>query len=208
MNMAEVAARWPHKVNHEEFYVDALNSSKKLQLIVDSLLEMARYKNGNIQFEFNQIDLRNQITNVWLKHEQAAQAKRIAFDNMIAADLRITTSELALDMILTNLLSNAVEYSISGSHIIVQQHLQAETMTLCISNTAQNLEDDDLPHMTESLWRKDQSRSSEDHIGLGLTLVQAYCEILDLQMSMQMDGVQLQVSISGFKISRSTALNS
>lgn len=198
MNMAEVAAKWPLKVNHEEFYIDALNSSKKLQLIVDSLLEMARCKTGGMQFAFTNIDLQCQINSILLKYEQSALEKDIVFDNNMKEDLQINTSELVLDMILSNLLSNAVEYSAVDSHIEIDQWLESDKVTLSISNQVRNLEIEDLPHMTESLWRKDQSRSSDNHIGLGLTLVQAYCEILELEMDIRLELKRLTVSISGF----------
>lgn len=200
MNMAEVAAKWPQKVNHEEFYRDVLDSSKKLHLIVDSLLEMARCKAGNMNLDFSQIKIRYHLEDILLRYEQCAQKKRVFFENNIDENVEIYSSELALDMILSNLLSNTVEYSAIDSHIEINQRVEFGKVTLSITNQVENLDKDDLPHMTESMWRKDQSRSSDDHIGLGLTLVQAYCDMLNFKMNIQLEKNRLTVLIIGINL--------
>lgn len=205
MSMAEVAAKWPQKVNHEEFYKDALDSSKKLHLIVDSLLEMARCKAGNMKLDFSKINFRHHLDDILVRYEQCAQKKRVFFENNIDENLEIYVSELALDMILSNLLSNTVEYSAIDSHVEINQRVELGKVTLSITNQVANLDKDDLPHMTESMWRKDQSRSSDDHIGLGLTLVQAYCDMLNFKMSIHLDKNHLTVLIIGINLVKKNA---
>lgn len=43
--------------------------------------------------------------------------------------------------------------------------------------------DSDLSHMFEPLWQQDASRTSEEHFGLGLSIVRAMCEAINAQIT-------------------------
>ncbi|MGD0017208.1 MAG: ATP-binding protein, partial [Verrucomicrobiia bacterium] len=53
---------------------------------------------------------------------------------------------------------------------------------LSVANTVNNLGPDDLPHLFERFWRKDASRTSPEHAGLGLSLAKAFAGLLGMQI--------------------------
>ncbi len=55
-------------------------------------------------------------------------------------------------------------------------------MALTVANTTHALEAGDLPHLFEPLWRKDAARTDRDHVGLGLALVSAIAQRLDIDV--------------------------
>jgi signal transduction histidine kinase len=68
-------------------------------------------------------------------------------------------------------------------------------LKLTVINTVEELDEQDLPHLFERLWRKDPSRTSTMHSGLGLALVKACtervggimdCALKDRELSMQL----------------------
>ena len=57
---------------------------------------------------------------------------------------------------------------------------------LRLVNTAKDLERADLDHIFDRFWRKDAARSDRSHIGLGLSIARAMCELLGLRLSVDL----------------------
>jgi len=78
---------------------------------------------------------------------------------------------------ISNLLDNAIEYGTLDSTIDVEVMLiQAEnnktkTVAFKVCNQTDLICEQDIPHLFERFWRKDTSRTSDRHSGLGLALV-------------------------------------
>ncbi len=79
-------------------------------------------------------------------------------------------------LLLENLISNAATYSTPSSIVDISMSRDelAGEIKLAVSNDAFDIEQNDLPQLFDRLWRKDQSRTSGYHSGLGLSLVKMY----------------------------------
>jgi two-component system sensor histidine kinase QseC len=87
-----------------------------------------------------------------------------------------------------------VQYCTHGGSI----RLRVERGQLSISNTTDDLNPDDLPHLFERFWRKDPARSSSVHSGLGLALAKAYAAALGLELRAELsDTKQITFVLSG-----------
>lgn len=197
MNMAEVAIRWPKKVDQEEFYNDVLKSSEKMHLIVNSLFELARCKKAPVNLELSRITVAERFAENWKKYLQQADEKEVRFELIGDAQLQVLTSPIEFDLIISNLLSNAVEYSVENSIISVCLFEKDDGVSFTISNMTDKLAVQDLPHLFESLWRKEDSRNSERHIGMGLTIVKAYIALLQLTINVSLLDQLFSVNVSG-----------
>jgi signal transduction histidine kinase len=90
----------------------------------------------------------------------------------------IFTNEIAIDTILSNLISNAIYYSPDNSIISISVLVNSEhNLNIKICNTSTHQYDnDDLNSFFEPLWQKDESRTSSQRFGLGLAIVKSYSE--------------------------------
>ena len=199
MNMAEVASKWPKKVNHSDFYLDVLKSSEKMHLIVNSLLELARCKNGQIIIEDSEFNVSERFFDNWKMFSRQAEEKNIEFKFSGDPNLVIISSFTEFDRVVSNLLSNAVEYGRENSTIVANALQDGTLVSVAISNTTDKLDEEDLPYLFENLWRKDDSRNSEHHIGMGLSIVKAYAEILDFDIETSLSSGLYSVVVSGLK---------
>jgi signal transduction histidine kinase len=202
MNMAEVAGKWPAKVDHEDFYKDVLESSQKMQLIVNSLLELARCKNGQIKLELVELDISECFSGCWNMYSRQAGEKNIQFRFSGGTSLKIVSSSTEFGLIISNLLSNAVEYGSEGSTVVASIQEDDGVVSVAISNMTNSLDAEDMPHIFDSLWRKDASRNSKVHIGMGLTITKAYVEALNLTINASLADQLYSVVISGLKPSK------
>jgi signal transduction histidine kinase len=85
-----------------------------------------------------------------------------------------------------NLLSNAVTYTPPCGNIRLTIATDSGGTVLSINNSCNDISRQDLTHVLEPFWRKDPSRSSHDHCGLGLTLVAAYAKALRLELKLDL----------------------
>jgi signal transduction histidine kinase len=76
-------------------------------------------------------------------------------------------------MILSNLLSNAVEYTNNAGQIWVTACRGDDCVEITVSNTGCSLTSEQVSQVFDSFWRGDSSRKDTGvHCGLGLALVQ------------------------------------
>src|SRR5262249_38281043 len=81
-------------------------------------------------------------------------------------------------LIVSNLLSNAIAYSLRGTTILCESEETAGRASVSFSNRAEHLESQDLPVMFDRFWRKDEARTGGHGVGLGLAVVRALAALL------------------------------
>lgn len=138
------------------------------------------------------------IDTICEKLEEQVKEKKIRLDNRITRTLNIMTDKDKLKLILINIIYNAIAYSPSGSVVVIDAPDSDSRVELAISNEAVDLSDQDLSMMFERFWRKDQVRTTGSHAGLGLSLVKALADLLNLEIKPSLhDGSRFTLSLSG-----------
>ena len=101
----------------------------------------------------------------------------------------IHISEIAIETVLSNLVSNAIYYSPENTPISISIGAATDNrVMIIISNTSIYLYSEaDLEHFFEPLWQKDNSRTSLDRYGLGLAIVKSYCDNIGVSLSVVME---------------------
>jgi signal transduction histidine kinase len=66
------------------------------------------------------------------------------------------------------------------------------------SNRAENLEPQDLVVMFDRFWRKDEARSGDCNVGLGLALVRALADLLVIEIETRLEPDKtFRITLSG-----------
>ncbi|MGH7939733.1 MAG: sensor histidine kinase, partial [Limisphaerales bacterium] len=81
--------------------------------------------------------------------------------------LEITGDAEKLGMVVTNLLTNAIEYNHNGGAIKITLRRDNNLAVLTVSDTGRGISSADLPRLFDRFYRADKSRSS-GNAGLGL----------------------------------------
>lgn len=151
-----------------------IESLGKLSKLNQTLLLLTKIENR--QFETaNRINLSEVIfeklnlLDVWLQH------KNLVLENHISPNISIQINEYLLDVLLNNLLGNAIKYNLIGGKI----NIELNESNLIIKNTGNPLT---MP--TEQLFERFQKDSStSDSLGLGLALAKQICDTYNFQIS-------------------------
>ncbi len=186
-SLAEVGALQPEDREAVlAFFGDVKDISVQMEKMVGVLLELARADAGQLQICAEDIHLAPVVNSVWTD-SVSGQTAHTRFRNEVAEDLLVRTDREKLEMILRNLLTNAVIYSQPGTPIRIFATQARDIVVLGIENHVIDLDATDIPMMRERFWRKDQARSNSDHTGLGLALVEALAGVLTLKVELSLD---------------------
>ena len=183
--LSEVALRWPEN-DLESHANETLDIAQQLQEIIESLLALSRYENGDEDLEYEKIQLLSFIKGSWDQIAQKAEEKKIRVDIKISTEHIIETDPKILRLIINNLLSNAAEYTPVGGKIEINENENIEGHILSISNSVENFTEEMLEHLFERLWRGDLSRTDGSHSGLGLALSKACSKCLGLDLKAEL----------------------
>ena len=191
-SLADVGARWPDDPQAvAEFFADVREISLRRERTINDLLRLARSEGGVEKAKSDPVDLPKLIDGVWAPLADAAVAHHLTYRAEVEDGLVLHTDAEKLRLILHNLLTNAISYSRPGGEIRLRGVRDVDgCVRIHVVNPPKRLEADDLPHMFERFWRGDVSRSSHLNAGLGLSIVRAFADLLDLEISTRLaDGI-------------------
>ncbi|MDR3402913.1 MAG: ATP-binding protein [Chthoniobacter sp.] len=148
-------------------------ATQRMRRLIESLLALARLDAGQEPLRRTPCDL-SKIAGDCLELVRPLAAARAI---QIHADLPAVTCQVdaeRLAQVVTNLLSNAIDYNRDGGEIRVTTRGDSGTATLIVRNTGCGISAEDLPHVFERFQRGDKARTAAaGHCGLGLAIAQA-----------------------------------
>jgi len=160
------------------FLETILNNARRMQRLVDDLLDLSRIESGRWQPEPEPVDVSAAIQDVWSGLAERADAGRIelAVEVDPGADALVVDPD-ALRQVLLNLVDNALRYSPAGGRITFRSRRQGDSLVLSVSDTGPGIAREHLPRIFERFYRADRSRSrDEGGTGLGLAIVRHLVE--------------------------------
>ncbi len=90
--------------------------------------------------------------------------------------LEISGDSERLAQVVTNLLTNAIQYNRDGGEVRVKLKIKNGFAALKISDTGVGIPAEDLPHVFKRFYRGDKSRTGASNAGLGLAISKAIVE--------------------------------
>ena len=162
-------------------------SVNRLSKLNQSLLLLAKIENR--QFHQEQIiDLKNLIEKKINHLEELIDMKGIKIERIFSDSLQINMNTQLADILLSNIIGNAIRHNISDGKIIIE----LKNNSLIISNTGSSLETS-----TEKLFERFQKASaSSESVGLGLSIVKQICDTYNFKVSYAHTGGMHTVSVS------------
>ena len=153
--------------------------SKRLGLLLNDLLTLAKLESTNPNLEFSVIRLDELCLNVTREWERRLAEKNLRVVVDLARGLpNVSADASRLEEVLYNLLDNAVKYSPAGGEIRLRTEQQDNSVALSVSDHGVGISREDLPRIFERFYRADKSRSnSAPGTGLGLAIVKHIAQL-------------------------------
>lgn len=165
-----------------EYATDINDSGKHLLSIINDILDLSKVEAGKMSFYEDEIDL-VEICETSLR-VLSNQAREKSLDVSLDADERfplIKADERMMQQMLTNILSNAVKFSLDGGDIkIVIKVSSSGDVIISVTDNGIGIAQNKLEDIMEPFHQVETSYAkTEVGTGLGLSLVKAFVELHD-----------------------------
>lgn len=198
-SLADVGLMWPGDDQAATAaFKDTRAIARQMESIVTHLLAIARCESGKPSLVAETVDVRKLIEDLWRPFAPRAAEAQLQVALEVPPDQTIESDRAMLSSILNNLIDNAVTYTPRGGSIRIAFQREQSIRRFIVINNVNDLAPEDLANLFERFWRKDASRSSSEHSGLGLPLCKAFADSLGMTLHAQLLGKdQLAMTLEG-----------
>ena len=164
--------------DRERFVMTIESNVRRMQRIVDDLLDLSRYESGGWAPNIISNDLSGIVTDVFTGAHRAADEKGLTLTFEAPPDARrVDADPTALRQILANLVENAVRHTSRGGVTVRAEGVPAGGTTVIVSDTGTGIPAEHIGRIFERFYRVDSGRSrGEGGTGLGLAIVRHLVE--------------------------------
>ena len=168
----------PDAETTRRFLDTILDNARRMQRLVDDLLDLARIESGRWQPEREPVDVAAAARETWNELTDGALDRSVNFGLEIGAGADLVLADAdALHQVLTNLLDNSLRYSGGGGRIVCLSRLEAGGVAISVADTGSGIAHEHLDRIFERFYRVDHARSREEGgTGLGLAIVKHLVE--------------------------------
>ena len=165
---------------HLEHIDRVLRNGRQLLRLINDTLEISRYSAGKMKLQPAPIDVRSLIDDVFEMLKPLADAKELEMVvDCDRAPEKVLSDPLRLQQIVTNLLSNAIRYTQSGTIKLTCQILSNNCWSITVSDTGIGIAPEDQPCVFDPFFRAGDSGSYlPDSTGLGLAIVSQLVKLM------------------------------
>lgn len=172
---ASVALKYPEgmRPRDTEKFEAIASATNQMTKLTEDLLLLAR-TNKNPPGDWQTVSLTSILENLVQLYQPQAEAKQISFKAQLAQSLCLLGDASQLSRLFTNLIVNALHYTLEGGTVEVQSSRVGQTLVVKVQDTGIGIAPENLERIFDHFWRADSSRSYWDAgAGLGLAIAQA-----------------------------------
>jgi signal transduction histidine kinase len=183
----EVLVRKPRKEEeYREKVMYCISEIDNMSDRVDQLLLLARFEKANILLRKEALPAISLIDNAIHRHRKLIEEKNIQIVIEGETDTEVNTDPYYVDMIMENIVSNAVKYSPVGGIIELGAWKENGKVIIKAVDYGTGIKEQDLNSVFNPFFRSDSLQHK--HIsgsGLGLSIVQKASDVLGVQIKLE-----------------------
>ena len=151
---------------YERVIQRCLDVSRRMHVMVDNLLMLARAESKQLVVQREPVDLADLSREAWTNFQQRADERKLHIDWRVPADCIVDSDQEKIRLLLHNFFDNAVSYTDQGGRITIAIERRPKA-TLQVSNTGSRLTAEDATHVFERFWRGDRGSNRRQPLRIG-----------------------------------------
>lgn len=165
------------KINTDEFnehVARALENVKRLQSLVNDILDQAQIQAGEMNLKHHTFNLHATIEKAHQLLEILIKEKKLSYELLIEPDvpMEITGDPNRLHQILVNLLGNAIKFTNEGGIKVYVSMVSKEKISIQVIDSGPGIPAEQLPYIFQAFKRgSDHTQREWQGTGLGLSIV-------------------------------------
>ncbi|MBC7228308.1 MAG: GAF domain-containing protein, partial [Thermoflexales bacterium] len=148
------------------------NNAERMVALVSDLLDISRIESGRVQLDLRAVHIHEVVEQVAYTLQGRAQSKGLTLQVNVPADLPpVWGDSNRVAQILTNLISNAIQYTPPGGKVAVSAHLNGDMLEVSVSDTGIGISKENQRKIFDRFFRADDPLVQETPgTGLGLPI--------------------------------------
>jgi two-component system sensor histidine kinase BaeS len=148
-----------------------------LQKLLEELAQLHEQVLGNLELDYQQINLNTWLPKVLRTWQEVAHDKHLVWQTEIPNDLpEISADANRLASVVENLVSNAIKYSRSGGMISVAAGAEDHEVWIKVKDNGLGISPDEQQRIFEPFYRGNPGRRFKQGMGLGLSIARDLME--------------------------------
>jgi signal transduction histidine kinase len=120
----------------------------QINLLANEMVEAARLEDGRVQLKRKRVDLSQIVRrSVGAAETTATPRHRVRFDDRVGGEVWVLGDVLRLEIIITNLLDNAVKYSPKGGDVTAQLSTSGDVAVLKVRDQGIGIAPEDMDRL-------------------------------------------------------------
>lgn len=156
---------------------NTIKQTKRLNELVQDLLNVSRIEQGKISLNISVVDPAAVITPIVEQYRSVAGRKniRIAYEEL-EEDARLKADDGRYQEIMTNLIDNAIKYSLNGS-VVIRHELADKTIITRVKDSGIGMSAKERDRLFQRFYRaRNEKTKNISGTGLGLWIIKQYIE--------------------------------
>ena len=146
----------------------------RIKWLVDALLKLSKLDSGTITMERKTVSCQSLMEHCLLPLYPLMQQRQIRYQAKGQFNVCFTGDLFWMTEAVGNILKNCVEHTPPGGTVTVSAEGNPLYTELCIEDTGEGIDPEDLPHLFERFYRG--KNASPDSVGIGLALSKSIIE--------------------------------
>ncbi len=148
------------------------NNAERMVALVNDLLDISRIESGRVQLDLRALHIHEVVEQVAHTLLGRAQSKGLTLQIEVPADLPLVWGDgNRVTQILTNLISNAIQYTPPGGRVTVSAHLNGDMLEISVADTGIGISKENQRKIFDRFFRADDPLVQETPgTGLGLPI--------------------------------------
>ena len=162
------------KKDQQDYYLNVvLDETKRLNYLINDLLDLSQIESGKLAFTFKNIDINELIRRCLITFESKISAKNIDVSVEIKDEKQyVCVDENRIWQVMMNLIDNAVKFTPEMGKIKIFTSESPASIFVNVNNSGGVISEEDLPYVFERFYKADKSHTrSQEGTGIGLSIV-------------------------------------
>ncbi|TWT29272.1 sensor histidine kinase [Blastopirellula retiformator] len=171
----------------DNFLEQIMQSSVRLNDLIHDMLHLARIESREEAFDITDVSIAGVIDKILQTARGSAATRKIALRiHPPEAEISVMGDEEGVRTILSNLIDNAVKYTIEGGSVDVAWGEEGSHVAITVKDTGIGIPQASLERIFERFYRVDKARSREmGGTGLGLSIVKHTAQAMGGEVTVQ-----------------------
>ncbi|MCX6796493.1 MAG: HAMP domain-containing sensor histidine kinase, partial [Candidatus Falkowbacteria bacterium] len=160
-------------------------NSERLSKLLDDLLDISQIEQGSLRVQLTDVFLQPVISEVLSSLFFEARNKKITLSQKGDLDIAAKADTDRLKEVLTNLIGNAIKYTLAGGQVMIEVRNEGELARILISDNGIGISQEDQKHLFEKFYRIENEQTKQvKGSGLGLFITKQLVEKMGGEIGM------------------------